>query len=305
MTIVYTIIFLLVFYSLTGLFKVSIADVLELRVNAETAEIEARSQAISKKKEPFLFAHKRRVESLLPMSTLVKLTWERYLDAVLAFGMIGVSIGMALNNPFLAIVLCVCLACLPYIYLTFAERKYERRLVAQMEMAISIITNTYMQVTDLQAAVKSSLENTGEPLRSIFNEFCTDYDLGMSIPAALALMRDKIDNKYWREWIDRLIQCQDNRSLVMLLPPIPKALSEQRQIQMELDTMMQKIWSQHLSVALIAIGLIPFVTFINAEWGQVLWNTTIGKLIVALDVAVVGVGTWYALRVNTPLSAEV
>lgn len=301
MQVIYMVVFLLTMYAAMTYFDINITDVITIN---ETEEGKHGVKKEKKKKRFSMADHKAMVEgSRYAMGG--NFSWEKYLRLVVVCSLMGATIGFATNNFLLAIVLFVGFALLPYFYIQLRTRSYVNMLHGEMEQAIAIITNNYIQVPDVLAATEEALKTTSEPMKGILNSFCREIKANVSAETALKHIRPDIDDRYWREWIDRMVQCQTNSSLRPMLAPIPKVMSEQRQQQMELDTIMRKIWSEHLVVAGLSIGAIPFIMMINADWGKALTTTTLGKLAIALDVFIVLIATLYAYVVNKPLYAEV
>lgn len=303
MQVAYMMVFLLISYAMMELLGIKLTDVIKVK-DDEEIHTKAQVELQKKQKKLSLKAHKKEIEACLQVLG-GKTSWETYLRIVIGVALTGFTIGLATNNVALAIVLFAGFAMMPYLFFQIRTRSYRNTLHNQMEQAIAIITNNYIQVPDALAATLEALKTTADPMYTILNTFCTEVRANVSTEEALRRMRPKIDDRYWREWIDRMMQCQTNSSLRPMLAPIPKTMSEQRQQQMELDTITRKIWAEHLVVAGLSIGAIPFIIVINKDWGTALTTTPLGKAAIAIDVFIVFVGTIYAYVVNKPLYAEV
>lgn len=255
------------------------------------------------KKKSWLEKHKENVLFAIQAGGS-KLTWEKYIRLVAAFAIAGALFGALFENLLLSIAMTACFPCIPIQYLRLKGTSYKRYLHMQVENVLGIITNTYMQSEDILSAIVSNLSNQSNPLKEILSDFEMEIYVGNNTVTAIRHMRSKVDNRYFHEWCDRLIQCQSDRSLKVLLPPITEMLSDMRQIQAELDTAMMAVWRDHITISLVVGGSIPLMRMINADWYQYLTTTTLGKIIVCLTFVTIFVSTLYVMRVNKPVNME-
>ena len=263
-----------------------------------------KRQRIKNSKYSWLQRHQNNVEMAIRAGES-KITFPRYLQAVAIFSIAGFLLGLLFGNLLLSISMAVCLPCIPYQYIKMRSAGHKKQLITQMESAVSIITNTYLQCDNILYAVQSSLPNIDQPLKSVLYELETALTFRMNTVEALTKVRPRIESSIWREWIDRLIQCQENRTMKNLLPPIIAEITDIRQIQEELDTKMADIWREHIMISVIVLGSIPLMRLLNAQWYSYLANTLLGQLVVALTFVVTFLATFYVIRVNQPISAEV
>ena len=263
-----------------------------------------KRQRLLKPKYNRLERHKNSVEMAIRAGES-KLTFAQYLQAVAIFSVVGFLLGLLFGNLMLSFSMALCLPCIPYQYLKIRSAGYKKQLISQMESTVSIITNTYLQCDDIRYAVHASLPNIDQPLKSILTEMDTALLFGTNTVEALLQVRPRVESSTWREWIDRLIQCQENRSMKNLLPPIIADITDIRQIQEELDTMMADNWREHIMISIIALGSVPLVWIMNAQWYSYLANTLLGQIVVAQCFVVTFLATFYVIRINQPVSAEV
>jgi tight adherence protein B len=215
---------------------------------------------------------------------------------------IGLAVGLALNNLLAAFVLAVGLGCSPLIVIRIRTGDYIRSLHEKLESAMSTVTNSYISGGDLISAVESSLHLLPAPLDDVFKQFYTETQLVDSdIVKALRQMKDKIGNRYWRDWCDVLTQCQRDRQLRFALPGIVGRLGEMRRIQMETDTTMRKQMSDYVITLLIVLGAIPLMGAMMPDWYAMLTTTLAGKITLAvIFAAVLATSVWVA-RLYRPL----
>lgn len=235
----------------------------------------------------------------------LRLTWEKYTAMCVVAAVAGALLGAAFENLPLAAVLAASLPVMITQYIKIRSLGYRSFLQMQIESSLGIITNAYIQCEDIRTALEESLEHMDMPLKAILADCANEIYVGAHAVDAIAHMRTKVDNRFWREWCDTLIQCQADRSLMVLLPPIIQQLAAVRQIQNEIDAQTSEIWRNHIIICLIAVGAVPLVRLMNYDWYMLLTTSTVGKIAIAVCYAVVFAATVIAARINKPISAEV
>jgi tight adherence protein B len=131
----------------------------------------------------------------------------------------GLLVGLALDNVLAALVLAVGLTCTPLIVIRIRTGDYIRSLDEKLESAMGTVTNSYVASGDLIGAVQSSLHLLSAPLEGVFRQFYVETQLVDSdVLKALYRLRERIDNRFWRDWCDVLTQCQRDKQLRYALP---------------------------------------------------------------------------------------
>ena len=235
----------------------------------------------------------------------VRLTWEGYLSFCVASSVLGALAGAVTENIPLSVVLAALLPVVVTQYIKIRSLGYRSFVYMQIEDSLSIITSTYIQCEDIRSALDSCLDRVEPPLKDILADCANQIYTGVHAADAIRRMSARVDNRSWREWCDTVIQCQADRSRMVLLPPIVQQLSAIRQTQAELDTQTSNIWRDHIIMCLMAITAVPFIGFLNADWFTYLTTTIWGKLAIAVAYAIVGISTLVVARINKPLSMEV
>lgn len=218
----------------------------------------------------------------------------RWVAAILAI--LGLLVGLALDNVFAALVLDVGFACAPLIMIRIRTGDYLRGLNEKLEIAMGTLTNSYVASGDLIDAIQSSLHLLPTPLDGMFSQFYAQTQLVDSdIVKALYRLRERIDNRYWRDWCDVLVQCQRDRQLRYALFGIAGRLGEMRRVQMETDTVMRKQLGDYIVTVIIVLGAIPLMGVMMPDWYNMLTTTLAGKIILAVALAaVLATAVWVA-----------
>ena len=218
----------------------------------------------------------------------------KYLVFLLAA--VGLLIGIALNNVFAAFVLAVGLGFSPLISIRIRTGDYTRSLHEKLESSMGTVTNTYISNGDLIGAVEKNLHLIPSPLDLIFRQFYIETQfVDSNVVKALRRMRERIDNRYWADWCDVLVQSQRDRQLRFALSGIVSRLGEMRRAQMEVDTALRKNLGDYIITIMIVLGSIPLMGSMMQDWYKMLTTTTAGKITLAVVLAaVLATSIWVA-----------
>lgn len=218
----------------------------------------------------------------------------KWLSVILALP--GLIFGLAIDNLPSAIVLATGLAAAPLAIIRIRTGEYVRGLNARLETGMGLITNSYLQSGDLTSAVSDNLKLLPAPLDNIFGKYFVETQfIDASNIRAIELMRERVNNRYWRDWCSVLIQCQHDRQLRFALPGIVERLGETRRAQMEIDTVIQKHFGDYLITVLIVLGSIPMMSLMMPDWYEMLMHTTAGKITLTVVLAaVLSTALWVA-----------
>lgn len=224
----------------------------------------------------------------------------RWMSVILAA--LGLGIGLALNNLPVVFVLAVGLGSSPLIIIRIRTGDYLRSLHEKLESAMGTVTNSYISSGDLIGAVETNLHLLPAPMDSIFKQFFAETQfIDSDAVKALRNMRDRINNRYWRDWCDVLIQCRRDRQLRFALPGIVGRLGEMRRVQMETDTAVRKQTSDYIMIVCIVLGAIPLMGAMMPDWYTMLTTTPVGKITLAVILAAVFATSVWVARLYRPL----
>ena len=215
---------------------------------------------------------------------------------------IGVSIAILLQNVFLVPVLALGLMFLPFWYIKLTVTHYKKNIAAELETALSIITTAYLRNEDIVTAVEENMQYLNTPVRNVFAGFLTQVRLiNPDVDAALKTMKTKIDNEVFREWCDAIAACQYDRSLKTTLTPIVSKLSDMRIVNAELEYLVFEPRKEFIIMALLVMGNIPLMYFLNKSWYDTLMNTYVGQLVLAICAATIFISTAFVIKLTKPI----
>lgn len=132
----------------------------------------------------------------------------------------GTFFSLMLNNYLMIPVMAVGLSLLPFWYVMFTANFYKKQLNAELETALSIITTSYLRSENFILAVEENISYLNPPVCDVFKLFLAQTNLiSGNIQLALENIKYKIASDVYREWIDAVIACQEDKTLKTTLTP--------------------------------------------------------------------------------------
>ncbi|QOR34454.1 hypothetical protein IMX26_13285 [Clostridium sp. 'deep sea'] len=301
------IIFFTTFVGISILFGISISDIIKelakirwskaVQLTTTSHSLMINNSSISRLKK-YLY----KVEQAL-LSANIKLKADTVIQISIILLLFGVGLGMYFGNLLLAIVLGLGFFFLPYQFIQYLQYRYLKALNDSINLGLSLVTNTYVQIEDLVSSIKQNVMRVNEPLKQVLLEFITDIEMiNPDINKAIFNMRAKINNKYFYRWCDILIQCQDDRDLRNVLPAIITEMADVRKHQAEYDTKIYAVYKDYFSVLLLTLVSFPLLRVLNTNWYNILMNTPLGKIIVAITITIMFISSYYVLKLSKPIS---
>lgn len=214
----------------------------------------------------------------------------------------GAVVAVLIDNVFLIPALSVAMAMIPFIYVRNIISIYEKQTKEELETTLSIITTSYVRSDDIVSAVKENLPYIRPPLRESFSAFYGDATaVSSSIKQALYNLKRKVDDEVFREWVDTLIQCQDDRELKDTLQPIVAKLTDVRIVNSELNTMMSAVRAEYYTMVGLVVGNIPLLYVLNKDWFHTLIYETPGKIVLGICGIVIVVTYFFLMKFTKPV----
>ncbi|MNN46153.1 hypothetical protein D3C81_1605220 [compost metagenome] len=208
---------------------------------------------------------------------------------------------MALNNGWLVPVMAGGFALSPFWTVVFTSTFYKKRLHAELETALSIITTSYLRSENILAAVEENLPYLNPPVADVFQAFLAETKLiHANLRLALQQLKGRINDSVFQEWCDALIACQEDRTLKTTLMPIVAKLSDMRVVSSELDYQLYEPLKEFLTMSLLLLGNIPLLYFLNRDWFHTLTTSTSGHIVLAICGIMLFVGLAAVIRLTRP-----
>ena len=242
----------------------------------------ARSNALRGGVKEGIYTKLLRLKEALAATGKTK-SFSAAVTASFALVFIGAAAAVIIKNMFLLPVLCAAFGCIPFLYLSGILSAYEKQLDDEMETTLSAVTNSYLRSEDIIGAIRENLKYIKPPLYSVFKSFLNETEsISADTKSALLNMADKTQDSIFREWVETLVRCQDDRSLKDALQPIVSKLSDIRTVNTELAGVLRDAKNEYLMMALLVAGNIPLLYFLNREWFNTLVFTTPGKAVMGI-----------------------
>lgn len=264
--------------------------------------IKTKVLEVTKKKKP------RGLKLLIQetKNTLDATNKSSYFTVLCVFGfflfIVGVVVAISMNNYFLVPVLAGGFSLVPFWYIKFTSTFYKKQLNAELETALSVITTSYLRSESILTAVDENITYINPPVAEVFKGFLNQTKLiNSNIKLALENLKPKIDNDVFKEWVDAVIACQEDKNLKNTLTPIVSKLSDMRIVGAELDYLMYEPMKEFITMTILLIGNIPLMYFLNRSWYETLMFTTIGKAILAICALVIFISLAAVIKITKPV----
>ena len=215
---------------------------------------------------------------------------------------VGVLFCVLIQNYFLLPVLAAGLAMLPFWYVLITSHSYRKMMNNEIETALSVITTSYLRSENIITAVEENIDYLHPPVADVFRSFLAETGvISVDMKKALCHLKAKINQAVFHEWMDAEIACQEDKTLKSTLPPIVEKLSDMRIVSAELEYRMYEPLKEFITMALLLIGNVPLLYFLNRDWYYTLTTTGIGKAIIAICVLALFVSFAAVVRLTKPV----
>ena len=246
-------------------------------------------------------------KTVLETKEILEVTGKQYLfGTLIVFSILlfiaGTFFSLMMNNVLMIPVMAVGFSLLPFWYVMFTANFYKKQLNAELETALSIITTSYLRSENFILAVEENVNYLNPPVCDVFKLFLAQTNLiSGDLQLALENIKYKIASEVYREWIDAVIACQEDKTLKTTLTPIISKLSDMRVVSAELDILLYEPMKEFITMALLLVGNIPLIYFLNKDWFDTLMNTMIGKGVLAISAAALFVSMAAVIRLTRPI----
>jgi Flp pilus assembly protein TadB len=246
-------------------------------------------------------------KTVLETKEILEVTGKQHLfGTLIVFSIIlfiaGTFFSLMMNNVLMIPVMAVGFSLLPFWYVMFTANFYRKQLNAELETALSVITTSYLRSENFILAVEENVSYLNPPVCDVFRMFLAQTSLiNADLRLALENIKHKIASEVYREWIGAVIACGEDRTLKTTLTPIISKLSDMRVVSSELDILLYEPMKEFITMALLLVGNIPLIYFLNKDWFDTLMNTVVGKGVLALSAAALFVSMTAVIRLTRPI----
>ena len=214
----------------------------------------------------------------------------------------GCVLSLAIDNPFLIPVLSIAFAVIPFSYIRRTLSLYEARMKEELEIALSIITTSYVRSDNLVTAVNENIQDIKPPVRGIFEAFAAEMTvISPDIRKAIQHLKEKVQNSIYEEWCDVLISCQSDRTLKDTLMPVVSKFTDVRLVNNSLKTMLSETRREYMIMVCMVLANIPLLYCLNKNWYDALMHTILGKIVLAICGIVIIVTAMRMTKLTRPV----
>lgn len=214
----------------------------------------------------------------------------------------GAAAAAVIGNFFLVPVTAAGLMFVPFWYIKLTASHFRKDVSAELETALSIITTAYLRSEDILTSVEENLEYLNPPVKNVFWDFVSRIRLiDPDLEEALEDLKGKIANDVFEEWVDALKACLYDRSLKTTLTPIVAKLSDMRIVNAELEYLVFEPRKEFITMAVLVVGNIPLLYFLNRSWYDTLMHTIPGQIMLSITGIVIFVSAAHVVRLAKPI----
>ncbi len=215
---------------------------------------------------------------------------------------VGLLAAAAMRNILMLPVLSVGCSLIPMWYIRYSEIHFKRQLCDELEVALSVITSSYLRTENLPQSAEENLSYLEDPVRTAFAKFVNGVKfVDANIQNNIQNLKASIENPVFHDWCDILTLCMIDRNYKYSLSPVVEQFSDNKALQNSLETILQQPVRTFLSIAGIALAMIPIIYLVNKDWFFTLVGTSAGKAILAVLSVVLFAGMNKAISLTAPI----
>lgn len=274
-------------------------DILELTVREPTLRDQVRALRSGKQKRSLGQRLLYTQDALTAMGKENK--FALVICASLVLFVIGATLAILFGNVFLVPSFAAFLAIIPFVYVRSSLAHYEKHVAEELETTLSIISTSYRRTEDIITAVKENLGYLKPPLKEHFTAFVGDATYVSDTRQALRNLRGKIKDEVFYEWIEAVMQCQDDKSMIPTLLPIVTKLTDVRIVNAELSSLLASARMEYYTMVGLVVGNIPLLYVLNKDWFHTLLYELPGKITLGICGIVIFVTYLFMLKFTKPV----
>lgn len=248
----------------------------------------------------------KKIKNAIELSE-IELNLDRFIFYTLIACIPGLVSGMVLRNPILMIIFSILSATIPFFYIQEKAKKKFRIIEENLPTSLGNIIAQFMSEEDFVIAVEKKLDQLPNPLNKYFTSFVNEVQvLNIGVVEALENLKEKVDNYYFKEFIDLAIQTEvQGEELKYTMLTIPEDLRDIQQVQGEFD-LIRKKYVRNFIATLIFFPLNLLILRVGYKrYYDLLVNTLQGKIGLTLVVLVLIGCVYFLYKYNKPIKVEI
>lgn len=204
---------------------------------------------------------------------------------MILFGGFGILLGLVVVG-FLGLLIGGIIGYLsPMIFIRIKQRKKLTLFNQQINDCLTLISNSLKAGFSFFQAVDLVSKEMQAPIATEFGRVLKEINFGASTEEALIDMVERVGSDDLDMVIQAvLIQRQVGGNLAEVLDTISQTIRERIRIQAEIKTLTAQGRMSGLIIGLLPVGLGMMMMMINPDYFELLWTTTLGKMMIGLAV---------------------
>lgn len=189
------------------------------------------------------------------------------------------------KDPVLVLVTLAVTFLLPKFYLNYKKKQNIAAFDAQLNDGVVLISNALKAGYSFMQALAVAAEETQDPFKKTFKILLKELSLGMPLEDGLSNLMERMPSEDLMLIVNAiLIQRDVGGNLSEILENIAETIRERQKIKNELNTLTAqgKLSGMIIMAMPIFLGLIFYV--LNKDYILVLFNTTIGRVLLGLAI---------------------
>lgn len=179
---------------------------------------------------------------------------------------VGAAAALAMRNILMLPVLSVGFSLIPMWYVKYSEVYFKKTLCNELEVALSVVTSSYLRTDNLLRSVEENLAYMNEPVRQSFSQFVNQVKfVDANVQNGVRNLKASIQNPVFHDWCDILLLCVSDRTYKQSLLPVVEQFSDNKALQNSLETIIQQPVREFNMIALMAVGMVPLIYMMNKE----------------------------------------
>ena len=277
------IVFFLLFGAFCFIFGLHRKDFLSLLIFMPKPSLKRRIARAEKVSDSFFARQLAESKQILAVYSIPGGIWLFYFSSVI-LAALALSFSILVQNLFIAPILMIALAALPFVLLKLYWLYKEQQMNETLEIALNSITSSYLRSSgSIVQAIEETISQLPSPINDVFRHFLlqTTY-IDASVVDALDSMKLSLHNTIFHQWIDVLIQAESNHKMKENLPKILDKFSDAKAVQLEVGVILSDAKRTYLSMFFLSLFAPFLLYFINQHWWNIMVTTIGGKFCVML-----------------------
>ena len=199
--------------------------------------------------------------------------------------------------PMTIILIALCGAT-PYVFLTFAISRREKKLHEQLPDILGVLASCLRAGYSFLQALDTAAKEISNPGAEEFGRLIAEIRLGREVNEAMNAMADRVGSESFKWAVLAVnIQRQVGGNLAEVLDTVAKTLREREQVRRQV-----KALSAEGRLSMYILGALPFVigafiTLINPEYIGLLYTTQVGLVMLITGACLLGLGFFWMNKV--------